>query len=79
MTQLIGTSGNTSQSGTYSFAVTAGDQFGFYIEAQEAAFGANSGATISSFDAPTSTPEPASFALFGIGAALLALQRRKRV
>lgn len=71
-----GTSGQI-QSGNVSFAVAAGDTFGFTLESLDN-FGGPAEMTISNFSAPI--PEPASMAMMGLGLAAVAgvAARRRR-
>ena len=61
------------QSGSASFAVAAGDIFGFYVDSLDSRFGEAS-LRISNF----SVPEPASLALLGLGLAGIVASRRRK-
>jgi hypothetical protein len=76
-------SGGTTQSGTSTFNVLAGDSFGFRIATEDNTFGPGS-VTISNFSAPgpmapTPVPEPSAvlslLVLGGLGAGLKYLKR----
>ncbi|TRV05311.1 MAG: PEP-CTERM sorting domain-containing protein [Microcystis wesenbergii Mw_MB_S_20031200_S109] len=71
-------SGGTTQSGTSTFNVLAGDSFGFRIATADNFFGPGS-VTISNFSAPAPIPEPSTvlslLVLGGLGAGLKYLKR----
>lgn len=61
----------SSQTGLASFAVKAGDQFGFAVQTTDNAFG-RAGVQISNFNAPTAIPTPALLpGLVGLGFGVL--------
>jgi hypothetical protein len=62
-------------SGNASFAVNAGDTFGFFVWSDDGLFGPGE-LTITNFSAPV--PEPGTFVAVGLGLAGLALARRRR-
>jgi hypothetical protein len=64
-----------TSSGSYSFAVTAGERFGFELDNHDFSWPT---LTISNFDAPTNTPEPASVALLTVGGLTFGWIRRRR-
>lgn len=66
--------------GSFAVAVTAGDVFGFRVLATDDQFGRGF-LTISNFDAPagpSDVPEPTTLSLLALGAAGLALTRRRK-
>jgi hypothetical protein len=71
--------GPLQQSGSASFAVNAGDVFGFYVESLDSKFG-EANLAISNFSGPiAAVPEPGDLALFGLGLAGIAALRRRRI
>jgi len=66
---------NSQGSGDFSIALNAGDVFGFQVFSADNLFGAGI-LTISNFSAPV--PEPATIALFALGAAGVGLLLRRR-
>ena len=83
ITQLTtnGAAAGSSQSGSVSIAVTAGDIFGFRLTTRDNGFGSASSA-ISNFSAPLApspVPVPPSFGLFGFAlGGLVMMQRRDK-
>ncbi len=67
---------STSQAGTASFNVLAGEVFGFRAHSIDSAFGAAT-TTISNFSAPAAVPVPAAVWLFGSGLMGLIAMRKK--
>lgn len=70
-------SGPTSQSGTISFNVNAGDTFGFGVYSADQIFGGGV-LTISNFKSTAQVPEPATLFLMGTGLVGAAGSLRKR-
>lgn len=74
-TQLTDNFGRTVQSGSASFAVSAGQSFGFWLDCGDCYY-YEAVATVRSFSAPI--PEPGTAALLGLAIAGLGLWRRKQ-
>ncbi|MEB3277536.1 MAG: PEP-CTERM sorting domain-containing protein [Lyngbya sp.] len=64
-TTLTSSGGGTNQSGSVSFAVLAGDLFGFGVNTTDNGLGAAT-VTVSNFEAPQSVPEPGTIAALGL-------------
>jgi len=63
--------------GPGSFAVNAGDTFGFFVFSDDSAFDPGI-LTITEFSAPQAIPEPATMAVLGLGLAGAIARRRRR-
>lgn len=81
LTQLSEDVGPLSQSGNVSFAVLAGQQFGFFLDCTDCIFGP-ANITLSEFSAPdlAATPEPGTLLLVGasLTGTIAALRRRRK-
>jgi hypothetical protein len=76
VTPVFESSGLSSASGTLSFAVAAGDKFGFQIATLDNLFGPGV-VTLSNFDV-TAVPEPAGIGLAIVASSLLGLMRLRQ-
>lgn len=78
-TPLTDDAGADVQSGLFSFAVMAGDDFGFYVESRDGILGTATATFVGSgpFVAPVPLPASLPLALVGLGG-LAALRRRKK-
>jgi hypothetical protein len=65
-----------TSSGSVSFAVIAGDVFGFRANSDDSAFGP-AVTTVSNFNGPTAVPLPATLWLMSLGLAAMGFRRRQ--